>query len=87
MEHFIAELERYAADRGWTLGTLCYKINGDDRLYARLKAGGSCTICTVEKYRAYIAANPAPAPPTLPSATSCVTENPPSQVSRSARDA
>ncbi len=61
MEQFIAELEAYAQACGWKPSTLCQKINSNAKLYKRLKSGGSCTLKTVEKYRAYMAANPPPA--------------------------
>lgn len=55
---FIAEAEAYCAARDIKLETLGRYAVEDTRLFPRLKNGGQCLPRTMDRVRAYMAANP-----------------------------
>ena len=54
----IKEITDYSLKVGLSSATVCRRAVGNSRLPARLQAGQSCTIRTLEKLRAYMAENP-----------------------------
>ena len=58
----IAAIDAYAAACGLSPATVTSRAVGNSRLYARLRAGGSCNLDTAERVSAFIKSNP---PPTL----------------------
>lgn len=54
-EHLISEVEAFAERRGIAPATVTSRAVGNSRLYARLKAGKSCTLEVAERLRLYMA--------------------------------
>lgn len=54
-EHLISEIEDCARIRAIAPATVTSRAVGNSRLYARLKAGGSCTLIVAERLRAHMA--------------------------------
>jgi hypothetical protein len=59
MEQFIIEVETYAADCGLKPTTVVQRAAGvSGSAWARWVKGGSCTLATADKVRAFMAKNP-----------------------------
>lgn len=54
-EHLISEIEDCARRRSIAPATVTSRAVGNSRLYARLKAGGSCTLIVAERLRTHMA--------------------------------
>jgi len=55
----MAEIEAYAAARGWMPTTVVQRSTAlGGSAWAKWKAGASCTVATADRIRAWIAANP-----------------------------
>ncbi len=59
---FLAEIRASARRLDLTPKTLCQKAVRNQRLVSRLEGGGSVTVQTVERFRAFVAAQEARAP-------------------------
>lgn len=60
MDQFIAEIEAYAVARGiGPTSVIQYAVNASGAAWSRWKAGASCSVRTMDRVRAYMAANPA----------------------------
>lgn len=59
IDALIQSIEAFAARRGWQPATVTSRAVQNSRLYARMKAGGGCTLRTAEKLRAWMEADEA----------------------------
>jgi hypothetical protein len=55
----IARIEAFAAKHGIAPATVTSRAVSNSRLYARMKAGGACTLTSAERLVAYMAAEDA----------------------------
>lgn len=62
IDALIQSIEEFAACRGIAPATVTSRAVHNSRLYARMKAGGGCTLRTAEKLRAWMESEPVPAP-------------------------
>lgn len=60
-EHLIAEIEAFARAQKIAPATVTSRGVGNSRLYARLKAGKSCTLGVAERLRVFMTLNTCPA--------------------------
>lgn len=59
MDQFISEIEAYAVARGIEPTTVIqYAANASGVTWLRWKSGGGCSVRTMDRVRAYMAANP-----------------------------
>ena len=58
----LTEIETFAAQAGIAPATVTSRAVQNSRLYQRMKEGGSCTMHTAERIRAFMAAHPSTAP-------------------------
>ena len=65
-DDLISAIEAYADAVGVSPVTVTSRAVGNSRLYTRMKAGGSCSLTTADKVRAFMRDNPAPAVDTQP---------------------
>lgn len=57
-DEIISEIEGYASRAGLSPATVTSRAVSNSRLYDRMKAGGSCSLKTAGRLRAYMLANP-----------------------------
>lgn len=55
----IARIEAFAVNHGIAPATVTSRAVANSRLYARMKAGGACTLTSAERLVAYMAAEDA----------------------------